>query len=98
MYSNLFFDFRNKLHHIWVRGTEASLELASVFSTFPNPALTTAQAFLGEVIITAILMGVIMSLTDDNNGLPQWADGAAADRSVDCGDRQFDGPADRVSR
>ncbi len=24
-----------------------------------------------EVIITAILMGVIMSLTDDNNGLPK---------------------------
>jgi glycerol uptake facilitator protein len=44
--------------------------LASVFSTFPNPSLSTAQAFLVEVIITAILMGVIMALTDDNNGLP----------------------------
>lgn len=54
-----------------IRGSQASLELASVFSTFPNPALSTAQAFLVEVVITAILMGVIMSLTDDNNGLPR---------------------------
>ena len=69
LYSNLFFDFE-QTHHM-VRGTQASLELASVFSTFPNPALSTGQAFLVEVIITAILMGVIMSLTDDNNGLPK---------------------------
>ena len=69
LYSNLFFDYE-QTHHM-VRGTAASLELASVFSTFPNPVLSTAQAFLVEVIITAILMGVIMSLTDDNNGLPK---------------------------
>jgi glycerol uptake facilitator protein len=68
LYSNLFFDYE-QTHHM-VRGSQASLELASVFSTFPNPSLSTAQAFLVEVIITAILMGVIMSLTDDNNGLP----------------------------
>jgi glycerol uptake facilitator protein len=71
LYSNLFFDFEQT--HDMVRGTEASLELASVFSTFPNPSLSTSQAFLVEVIITAILMGVIMSLTDDNNGLPNGA-------------------------
>jgi glycerol uptake facilitator protein len=64
LYSNLFFDFEQSRH--MVRGTEASLELASVYS-----ALSTGQAFLVEVIITAILMGVIMSLTDDNNGLPR---------------------------
>ncbi|MCQ6257860.1 MIP/aquaporin family protein [Pseudomonas sp. Q11] len=69
LYSNLFFDFEQSRHMI--RGTEASLELASVFSTYPHPALSTGQAFLVEVIITAILMGVIMSLTDDNNGLPR---------------------------
>ncbi|MBV6752451.1 aquaporin [Pseudomonas chlororaphis] len=68
LYSNLFFDFE-QTHHM-IRGSQASLELASVFSTYPNPALSTAQAFLVEVVITAILMGVIMSLTDDNNGLP----------------------------
>ena len=69
LYSNLFFDFEQSRHMI--RGTEASLELASVFSTYPHSALSTGQAFLVEVIITAILKGVIMSLTDDNNGLPR---------------------------
>lgn len=69
LYSNLFFDFEQSRH--MVRGTEASLELASVFSTYPHSALSTGQAFLVEVIITAILMGVIMSLSDDNNGLPR---------------------------
>ncbi|WP_434675963.1 MIP/aquaporin family protein [Pseudomonas sp. D3-10] len=69
LYSNLFFDFEQSRHMI--RGTVASLELASVFSTYPHPALSTGQAFLVEMIITAILMGVIMSLTDDNNGLPR---------------------------
>ena len=69
LYSNLFFDFEQSRH--MVRGTEASLELASVFSTYPHAALSTGQAFLVEAIITAILMGVIMSLTDDNNGLPR---------------------------
>jgi glycerol uptake facilitator protein len=69
LYSNLFFDYEQS-HHM-IRGTQASLELASVFSTYPNAALTTGQAFLVEVLITAILMGVIMSLTDDNNGLPR---------------------------
>ncbi|WP_457968060.1 aquaporin [Pseudomonas sp. R4-84] len=69
LYSNLFFDFEQSRHMI--RGTVASLELASVFSTYPHPALSTGQAFLVEMIITAILMGVVMSLTDDNNGLPR---------------------------
>jgi glycerol uptake facilitator protein len=69
LYISLFFEFEHA-HHI-VRGTQASLELASIFSTYPNPAISTGQAFLVEVVITAILMCVIMSLTDDNNGLPR---------------------------
>jgi glycerol uptake facilitator protein len=69
LYSNLFFDYE-QTHHM-IRGTQASLELASVFSTYPHPLLGTAQAFLVEMVITAILMGVIMALTDDNNGLPR---------------------------
>jgi glycerol uptake facilitator protein len=71
LYSNLFFDYE-QTHHM-IRGTQASLELASVFSTYPHPALSTGQAFLVEVIITAVLMSVILSLTDDNNGLPRGA-------------------------
>jgi len=69
LYSNLFFDYE-QTHHM-LRGSQASLELASVFSTYPNPAISTGQAFLVELTITAILMGVIMALTDDNNGLPR---------------------------
>ena len=69
LYSNLFFDYE-QTHHM-VRGSQASLELASVFSTYPHALLSTAQAFLVEMVITAILMGVIMALTDDNNGLPR---------------------------
>ncbi|MNY21180.1 Glycerol uptake facilitator protein [compost metagenome] len=71
LYSNLFFDYEQS--HQIVRGSQASLELASVFSTYPHPALSTGQAFLVEVIITAVLMSVILSLTDDNNGLPRGA-------------------------
>lgn len=69
LYSGLFFEFEQA--HQMVRGSQASLELASVFSTFPDPVLSTGQAFMVEVVITAILMGVIMSLSDDNNGLPR---------------------------
>ena len=71
LYSNLFFDYEQA--HQMVRGSQASLELASVFSTYPHPSLTILQAFLVEMVITAILMGVIMALTDDKNGLPRGA-------------------------
>ena len=69
LYSSLFFDYEQA--HAMVRGSQESLELASVFSTYPHAALSTGQAFLVEMIITAILMAVIMALTDDNNGLPR---------------------------
>ncbi|WP_122677372.1 MIP/aquaporin family protein [Pseudomonas viridiflava] len=71
LYVSLFFDFEHA-HHI-IRGTEQSLELASAFSTYPNPAISVGQAFLVEMVITTILMGVIMALGDDNNGLPRGA-------------------------
>ncbi|MGG5290766.1 MIP/aquaporin family protein [Pseudomonas shirazensis] len=71
LYSTLFFDYEQA--HAMVRGSQASLELASVFSTYAHPALSIGQAFLVEMIITAILMAVIMALTDDNNGLPRGA-------------------------
>ncbi|WNW13723.1 MIP/aquaporin family protein [Pseudomonas sp. DTU_2021_1001937_2_SI_NGA_ILE_001] len=71
LYVNLFFDFEQA--HQMVRGTAKSLELASVFSTYPNPAISVGQAFLVEVVITAVLMAVIMALADDKNGLPRGA-------------------------
>lgn len=69
LYSGLFVEFEQT--NQMIRGSEASLELAAIFSTFPNPVLSTGQAFMVEVVITAVLMGVIMALTDDNNGLPR---------------------------
>jgi len=71
LYSNLFFDYEQT--HAMLRGSSASLELAGVFSTYPHPALSTGQAFVVEMVITAILMGVIMALGDDRNGLPRGA-------------------------
>ncbi len=69
LYYNLFIDFE-QTHHM-VRGSVESLDLAGIFSTYPNPHITVAQAFLVEMVITAILMAVIMALTDDGNGLPR---------------------------
>ncbi len=69
LYSSLFFDFEQAQQ--MTRGSIASLELASVFSTYPHPSLSIGQAFLVEVVITAILLGMIMALTDDGNGLPR---------------------------
>ncbi|MBD1550612.1 MIP/aquaporin family protein [Pseudomonas typographi] len=69
LYSSLFFEYEHV--HQMVRGSQASLELAAVFSTYPHPALSTGQAFAVEAVITTILMGVIMALTDDGNGLPR---------------------------
>ena len=69
LYSSLFFDFEQAQQIS--RGSVASLQLASVFSTYPHPSLSIGQAFLVEVVITAILLGMIMALTDDGNGLPR---------------------------
>jgi glycerol uptake facilitator protein len=93
LYSNLFFDYEQT--HQMVRGSAASLELASVFSTFPNPVLSTAQAFLVEMIITAIPDGRDHVPHRRQQRPAERPTGAAADRFADCRDRQFDGPADR---
>ncbi|MGF7444854.1 MIP/aquaporin family protein [Klebsiella michiganensis] len=69
LYYNLFFDFEHT--HNMVRGSVESLELAGIFSTYPNPHINFVQAFAVEMVITAILMGVILALTDDGNGVPR---------------------------
>jgi len=66
LYYNLFFDYEQA--HNMVRGSVESLDLASIFSTYPNPHISVGQAFLVEMVITAILMAVILALTDDGNG------------------------------
>lgn len=69
LYYSLFYDY--ELTHHMVRGSVASLDLAGIFSTYPHPHVNIAQAFAVETVITAILMGVIMALTDDGNGVPR---------------------------
>ncbi len=69
LYYNLFFDFE-QTHHI-VRGSVESVDLAGTFSTYPNPHINFVQAFAVEMVITAILMGLIPALTDDGNGVPR---------------------------
>jgi len=67
LYHNLFVDFE-QANHV-VRGSVASLDQAGVFSTYPNPHISVGQAFLVETVITAILMCLILALTDDGNGI-----------------------------
>lgn len=69
LYYNLFLDYEQS--HQMVRGSVESLDLAGIFSTYPNPHISVGQAFLVEMVITAVLMGVIMALTDDGNGIPR---------------------------
>lgn len=54
-----------------VRGE--TIGLAGVFSTYPHPQIGIAQAFLVEMVITAVLMALILALTDDGNGVPRGA-------------------------
>lgn len=69
LYYNLFVDFEQT--HQMVRGSAESLDLAGIFSTYANPHISVFQAFLVETVITAILMCLILALTDDGNGIPR---------------------------
>lgn len=69
LYYNLFLNFEHS--HNMVRGSVESLQLASTFSTYPHPLVSVPQAFLIETVITAILMCLILALTDDGNGIPR---------------------------
>ncbi|MEC6824761.1 aquaporin family protein [Photobacterium sp. NCIMB 13483] len=73
LYSNLFTDY--EASHNIVRGTVASLDTASIFSTFPHPSLSFGGAFAVEFTITAVLMFAILAIGDDKNGAPRGAMG-----------------------
>ncbi|MDR6249488.1 MIP family channel proteins [Klebsiella variicola] len=93
LYSTLFTQFET-VHHM-VRGSLESLQLASIFSTYPAPELSIWHAALVEVVITSMLMGMIMALTDDGNGVPKGTAGAAVDWHSGSGDRRLDRAAYR---
>ncbi|WP_340616492.1 MIP/aquaporin family protein [Xenorhabdus entomophaga] len=69
MYYNLFLDYEQV--HNTVRGSQESLFTAGVFSTYPAAQLSVLQAFIVEVIIAAVLLCLILALTDDGNGIPR---------------------------
>lgn len=69
LYSSVFTGF--EATHQLVRGSVESLQLASIFSTYPAAELSVWQAAFVEIVITSILMGMIMALTDDGNGVPK---------------------------
>ncbi|TQI80140.1 MIP family channel protein [Serratia fonticola] len=69
LYQNLFADVEAAQH--LMRGSLESLPLASTFATYPASAISVLQAAMVEVVITAILMCLIMALTDDGNGVPR---------------------------
>lgn len=71
LYYNVLIEFET-LSDI-TRGSQESLVLAGIFTTYPHPALSFISAFMVEMTITAILMGMIMALTDNNNGIPRGA-------------------------
>ena len=66
LYSNLFADF--ELANGIIRGSEESLATAGVFSTYAHSSLSNMQAFAVEFVITAVLMGAILAIGDNNNG------------------------------
>src|SRR5699024_10046560 len=69
MYYNLFIDYE-QVNGI-VRGSQESLFTAGVFSTYPAAQISVIHAFFIEVIIAVILVGLILALTDDGNGVPR---------------------------
>ncbi|WP_413283526.1 MIP/aquaporin family protein [Vibrio sp. MA40-2] len=69
IYADLFVLYEQT--HSMIRGSEDSLYLASIFSTYNNPGISIWRAAAVEVIITATLMGLILALTDDGNGVPK---------------------------
>lgn len=69
LYYNLFLDYEETNQII--RGSISSLDLTSIFSTYPNAKMALGQAFATEFVITLILMCLIFAIGDDNNGLPR---------------------------
>lgn len=69
LYHDLFLATESTQHIVRGEG----VGLAGVFSTYPEAHIGVLQAFIVEVVITAILMCLIMALTDDGNGVPRGA-------------------------
>ncbi len=71
LYSNLFVDY--EIANGFLRGSEAGLSTAGIFSTYPHPSISILGAIAVEFVITAILMFGILALGDERNGAPRGA-------------------------
>lgn len=71
LYQGLFIEFESSQGII--RGEAASLATVGIFSTYPHALISNAQAFLVEFVITAVLMGAILAIGDDRNGVANGA-------------------------
>lgn len=60
-----------EITHDIIRNSSEGLYTAGIFSTYPNPNIDLFTAFIVEIVITAILMCLILALTDDGNGVPK---------------------------
>lgn len=69
LYHTLFIEYEQT--HQMMRGSQDSLFLASIFTTYPAASISTGLAAVVEIIITSMLIGLIMALTDDGNGVPK---------------------------
>ncbi len=50
-------------------GNMYSLDTAGIFATYPSPQLSSFGGFFDQVVGTAILLIVILAITDSKNGL-----------------------------
>lgn len=69
LYRSAFLEFES--NESIIRGTTASLASAKVFSTYPQPYLTTFGAFFSEFLLTALLIVIVFSCIDDRNLAPK---------------------------
>ena len=69
LYSSLFTEFESA--HNMVRGSQKVCNLPVSLVRIRQRRLNVWQAALVEVVIPSMLMGMIMALTDDGNGVPK---------------------------
>jgi MIP family channel proteins len=53
-----------------VRHVTGDMATAGIFATYPQPFISTAAGFLNEAVGTALLVGVILGITDTRNSPP----------------------------
>ena len=95
LYSTMFTEFESA-HHV-ARGSVEPAAGEYFQSTYPAASLSIWHAALVEVVITSMLMGMIMALTDDGNGVPKGPLAPQHDRPAGGGHWRFNRAADRFA-